>query len=293
MTVSQFYSSRDGLQLELKIHMPSEREAKKRLPLICLPGLMRNADDFDAFAAHFTTSAKYQRPVYAFTFRGRGRSAFDPNPENYTILQEAEDVLAGLDAFGVAHGIFVGTSRGGMVMHILAAMRPGAMQRGILNDIGPELDGAGLLQIQTFMERVPQFADWNEAEHYLKQANGKNFPQLEIADWEKWARISFKENDKGQIVANYDKNLIDGFKSLDLSQPLPNLWQQFKGLAEIPLMTIRGEYSQLLTTETLTAMGNAHPKMIKLTISDQGHAPLLETPEILKAIEDFIGKDGH
>lgn len=291
MAISEFYTSRDGLKLELKIHRPVASDAQKRLPIICLPGLMRNADDFDAFAAYFTTQAKHQRPVYAFTFRGRGRSAFDANPDNYTILQEAEDVLAGLDAFGVAHGIFVGTSRGGMVMHILAAMRPGAMQRGILNDIGPELDGAGLLQIQTFMDRVPQFNDWTAAEHYLQQANRKNFPKVDKAGWHHWARITFKENDKGQIVPNYDKHLVDGFKALDLSQPLPNLWLQFKGLAAMPLMTIRGEHSQLLTAETLQAMEQINPKMISLTVPDQGHAPLLETPEILKAVEAFIGKD--
>jgi len=121
------YSARDGLALDIKIHDADISDTEHRLPIICLPGLMRNADDFDGIAHHFSHKAKIKRDVYAFTFRGRGRSDFDPNSSNYNILKEAEDVIAGLDAFGIEHGIFIGASRGGMVMHLLAAMRPTAL----------------------------------------------------------------------------------------------------------------------------------------------------------------------
>lgn len=284
------YSARDGLTLDIKIHDAVETDVTRRLPIICLPGLMRNADDFDGIAHYFSTKAKIKRNVYAFTFRGRGRSDFDPDPRNYTILKEAEDVIAGLDAFGIEHGIFIGTSRGGMVMHLLAAMRPAALKLNILNDIGPAIDGAGLMKIRTFMERLPPLAHWDAAIEFLKQSQAKAFPDLTDADWLIWAKVSFKEGDKGGIVPNFDRHLLDGLKNIDLSAELPTLWQQFKGLGGVPCLTLRGENSQLLTDRILQDMSENHPNFESHIVAKQGHAPLLDTPSVLNVVEAFISK---
>lgn len=284
------YSARDGLTLDIKIHDAVKTDTTNRLPIICLPGLMRNADDFDGIAHHFSAKAKVKRDVYAFTFRGRGRSDFDPNPANYNILKEAEDVIAGLDAFGLEHGIFIGTSRGGMVMHLLAAMRPTALKLNILNDIGPAIDGAGLMKIRTFMDRLPSLANWDAAVEFLKQNNAKAFPELTGEDWRIWAKVTFKEGDKGGIVPNFDRRLLDGLKNIDLSAELPTLWPQFKGLGAVPCLTLRGENSQLLTERILKEMSDNHPNFESHVVAKQGHAPLLDTPSVLEVIEAFVFK---
>lgn len=286
----EHYSARDGLTLDVKIHDGADAGTSQLMPIICLPGLMRNADDFDDLARYFSQQAKIKRTVYAFTFRGRGRSDFDQNPSNYTIVQEAEDVIAGLDVFGIEHGIFIGTSRGGMVMHLLAAMRPTALKLNILNDIGPELDGAGLMQIRTFMERLPALHNWQAATEFLKQSNGKAFPDLADEDWLKWAKVTFKEGSNNAIVPNFDRHLLDGLKDIDLSVALPTLWPQFKGLGAMPCLTLRGAHSQLLTEDILEKMADQHPLFESHVVPNQGHAPLLDTPQILKVIEAFIAK---
>ena len=259
MAKIETYSARDGLILDVKIHHAEDASARHRMPIICLPGLMRNADDFDGLAQYFSQKATIKRDVYAFTFRGRGRSGFDDNSANYTILQEAEDVIAGLDVFGIEHGIFIGTSRGGMVMHLLAAMRPTALKLNILNDIGPELDGAGLMKIRIFMERLPKLHHWDAAVEYLKQFNAEAFPELQDQDWLKWAKITFKEGSNGAIIPNFDTRLLDGLKAIDFSTELPTLLPQFSGLNAVPCLTLRGENSQLLTEDILNKMANRHP----------------------------------
>ncbi len=61
-------------------------------------------------------------------------------------------------------------------------------------------------------------------------------------------------------------------------------------LAAVPLLTIRGENSDLLTEATLTEMAARHPRFSSLTIAGQGHAPLLRDEASLRRIEDFISE---
>jgi len=118
---SVFFSATDGLRLHA---VDYGRGISDALPLVCLPGLSRNARDFTGFAEHFVTQAAPKRRVVCFDYRGRGLSEWDKNWENYNVLTEAEDVLAGMAALGIEHAAFVGTSRGGLISMVLSAMRP-------------------------------------------------------------------------------------------------------------------------------------------------------------------------
>src|SRR3546814_1139576 len=63
------------------------------MPLLCLPGLTRNAKDFHRLAQRLAGRHRVIAPDY----RGRGRSAYDPNPENYqptTYLNDIRHLLA-------------------------------------------------------------------------------------------------------------------------------------------------------------------------------------------------------
>jgi pimeloyl-ACP methyl ester carboxylesterase len=285
---SVFYSSQDGLQLHARI---TGKRSHTKLPVICLPGLSRNARDFAAIAQILATEA--QREVVAFDYRGRGQSAYDKVWQNYNIVTEAGDALAGMAALGIEHAHFIGTSRGGLILHVLAGMRPAAMKSVVLNDVGPEIGGAGMAQIKIALERQPKPANWAEAERMLKQANGKAFAALNNEDWSRIARAIFKENDKNQIIPDYDPALLNTIKAIDLTQPLPSLWPQFAGLKSHPLLVLRGENSQLLMPETLERMQNIAPKMKAITVKGQGHVPLLETGNLPKTLIAFFdGVDG-
>lgn len=278
-----FYGAQDGLRLHARIHTG----ARGRPPLICLPGLTRNARDFDALARALSDQAALAPTIVAFDYRGRGLSQRDPNWRNYDARVEAGDIAAGLTALGIEHGVFVGTSRGGLIVHVLAGMRPGLMKGVVLNDIGPRIEGAGLAQIRAYLERAPKPKDMAEAVLIQKTAHAQAFPALDDAAWERLVRAQYDEGE-GAPVAAYDPALLKTLTSIDFSTPLPEFWPQFAGLARIPLLAIRGANSKLLSAATLAEMARRHPDIETVTVEGQGHAPLLETAGLPSRIAEFL-----
>lgn len=281
-----FYTSSDGLRLHARLYGDARSDA---LPAICLPGLTRNAADFHDLALFLAHHPRRPRQVVAFDYRGRGRSAYDPKWKNYDVLVEAGDIVAGLTAIGIEHGAFIGTSRGGIIIHVLAAMRPAVLKAVVLNDIGPVVEGAGLAQIRAYLERAPKPKTFDEAIAFSQAAQGQTFSALTSADWERMARAFYRE-ENGHLVADFDPALLNTVKAVDLNQPLPVLWPQFQGLAGVPLLAIRGENSMLLSNETLEEMAKRHPRCETITVAGQGHAPLLETGALPARIASFIAK---
>ncbi|MBN9038669.1 MAG: alpha/beta hydrolase [Rhizobiales bacterium] len=280
-----FYSANDGLELHARVY--DAGAAAGALPVVCLPGLTRNARDFHELALHLSAGAATRRRVIAFDYRGRGLSARDRNWRNYDPLIEAGDVMAGLAALGIGHAAFVGTSRGGLIVFALAAMRPALLKAVVLNDIGPVVEGAGLVQIRAYLERAPRPRDMAEAAALQKAVQGTAFPALTDADWQRMAAAFYSEKN-GRLVADFDPALLKTLKGIDLSKPLPQAWPQFLALRAVPLMAIRGENSSLLSADTLREMANQHPDMRSVTVSGQGHAPLLETAGLPDKIAAFL-----
>ncbi|MCR5859045.1 alpha/beta fold hydrolase [Mesorhizobium sp. J428] len=280
------YSSTDGLKLYARIY--GERNPSA-LPAICLAGLTRNAADFHDLALYLARHPKTPRQVVAFDYRGRGRSAYDRDWQNYNVVIESGDILAGLAAMGIEHGGFIGTSRGGLIIHVLAAMRPAVLKAVVFNDIGPVVEGAALAQIRAYLERAPKPRTFAEAVEISRAAQKDNFPALTDADWERMARAFYRE-ENGTLVADFDPALLNTMSSIDLNKPLPQMWPQFEGLRGIPVLAIRGENSKLLSAETLEEMARRHPAMETITVEGQGHAPLLETGDLPERIARFLEK---
>jgi pimeloyl-ACP methyl ester carboxylesterase len=278
------YTSSDGLQLAGRKYGWQHRGP---LPSICLPGLTRNSADFHDLAMYLSHEAPVKRRVLTLDYRGRGRSQYDRNWENYNILVEADDVVQGVIAAGLSHGAFIGTSRGGLIIMVLAAMKPGLLSRIVFNDIGPEIDGPGLVRIKNMIETSKPVRTWQEAAVSLEQIGKRDFPKRTPAEWEEQARLIYRE-EKGKLLRNHDPKLAMVMKALNLDEPIPSLWPQFAGLAKIPLLLIRGGLSDLLTEQTVEKMQAKHGQMKLITVPDQGHAPDLGTPGLAKAIDDFI-----
>ncbi len=264
-------------------------EIDRTMPVICLPGLTRNARDFHELALHLSRDARQPRKVVAFDYRGRGRSDYDRDWHNYNVTVEAGDVATGLVALGLESGAFIGTSRGGLVIFLLAAMAPRAIKTAILNDIGPVIEGTGLAQIRAYVERAPRPKSFEEAASILKAAHGAAFQALSEDDWQRMAGAVYRE-EKGRPVADFDPALVKTLKGMDLSKPLPVFWPQFLGLKAVPVMAIRGANSMLLSAETLKTMKEHHPRLETLTVDGQGHAPLLETGDLPSRIEAFLDR---
>ncbi|NLH81150.1 MAG: alpha/beta fold hydrolase, partial [Phyllobacteriaceae bacterium] len=129
------FFARDGLALAGRDY-PAARTTDRR-PIICLPGLTRNARDFEPAIARLVTGdgGSPARRCVTFDFRGRGASQYDPDPAHYTPLQELDDTLLGLDGLGIDRFTAFGTSRGGIVTMIAALVAPGRVAAAVLNDI--------------------------------------------------------------------------------------------------------------------------------------------------------------
>jgi pimeloyl-ACP methyl ester carboxylesterase len=282
-----YYSATDGLKLHARVY----GETSDALPLVCLPGLTRNARDFHELALFLSREAETRRKVVAFDYRGRGGSEYDRNWQNYDVQVETRDVVDGLTALGIEEAAFLGTSRGGLIIFVLTAMRPAAIKAVILNDVGPVLEGAGLAHIQSYLKRAPEPASFAEAVEVQRSASGDAFSALTEADWQRLVRALYRD-EGGRPVADYDPALANTMKSADFSKPLPVLWPQFDALANVPVLAIRGANSRLLSAKTLADMAERHPRLQAITVQGQGHAPLLETGDLPQKIAAFLDRVG-
>jgi len=288
---SVFVTSQQGLKLHARDY--GER-ASGRLPVVCLPGLTRNAVDFHDLAMALSRHRHRPRRVVAIDLRGRGLSEHDPDWRGYDPRIEVTDVMDQLAALGVAHAVFVGTSRGGLVTMGLAAARPGLIRAAVLNDIGPVIEAQGLIRIRSYVGKLPAPRSMDEAVDILRRISDARFPALGDDDWLAMARGTWVERE-GRLVPSYDTNLFRGLAALDLEAPLPPIWPYFRALATVPVLALRGENSDLLSPATLEAMAAQHPGLQAVTVPGQGHAPLLRDAPTLSRIASFIAhvEDGQ
>lgn len=283
------FSASDGLQLYARDYGHDDPRTAASPPVVCLPGLSRNSRDFHLLASKLSTHAEKPRRIIALDYRGRGFSDWDSDKSRYQLPVEAEDVVSACAALDIPRAIFIGTSRGGLILHLLAAMRPDLLAAVVLNDIGPVIEIEGLLQIRKYLEAQPKLRSWEEAVESLKRVHGAAFPALDDTDWRDMAEAIFRKKN-GMIAADFDPALIEPLKSMDANTPVPDLWAQFQGFQAIPLMTIRGENSSILSQATVLEMGRQHPDMQSVTAKGQGHAPLLHRTDLLSEITMFIDR---
>jgi pimeloyl-ACP methyl ester carboxylesterase len=214
---STFISAPDGLRLHARLH--GDR-ASRLLSVVCLPGLARTAEDFDRLAG--VLAAKGRR-VIALDYRGRGLSDYATDPADYSFPIELGDVLAALTALDALPAVFVGTSRGGILTMLLAALRPTAIAGCVLNDIGPVIEPKGLMRIKGYIGKLPQPRSYEEGAEILRRLFDAQFPKLTHADWLASARRAFKE-ERGAFVPTYDIKLARTLEGVDFEKPFPPLW---------------------------------------------------------------------
>jgi len=285
--VSRFITSADGLRLHVREH--GDGQQPQRLPVVCLPGLSRTTEDFDALAAALAADPATPRRVLALDYRGRGLSDYDRDPKNYALAVELADVIAVLEACSAAPAVIVGTSRGGLLAMLLAAVRLDAIAGAVVNDIGPVIEPTGLMRIKKYVGKLPQPASFEEGAEILRGAADGQFPNLSAADWRAAAKRTWREKD-GRLVLTYDTALADYFAAVTFDQPLPTMWPQFEALAQKPVMVIRGANSDILSAETVEAMKACAPAIEVLVVPHQGHAPLLAEAEVIARIAQFAEK---
>jgi len=283
---SIFVTAPDGLRLHVRCY---GRASAAGIPVVCLPGLARTAADFDALATELSRDGPHPRRVIALDYRGRGLSQYDRDPANYSLPVELADVLAVVTALEAFPAVFIGTSRGGILTMLLAAVRPSAIAGAVLNDIGPVIEPQGLMRIKSYVGKLPQPRTFAEGAEILRRLFHSQFPRLGPVDWLAGARRMFKE-ENGRLVTTYDPKLATTLASLDLERPMPALWNEFEALTNVPLMIVRGAYSDILSASTTAQMKARHPALVTLEVPDQGHAPLLAEADVISVIAGFVAR---
>lgn len=281
------FRAQDGLELFYRDY--GDRQSGG-VPVLCLAGLTRNTADFHDLALHLAP----HRRVVAFDLRGRGQSAHDPNPANYAPPTYMSDIGHLLTVTGCDKVIVIGTSLGGLLAMALGAVRATALAGVIINDIGPEIDPRGVERISGYAGKTPDAMTLDQAAEHMRGLFGQAFPDFETEQWREEARRGMREREDGLLVQDYDPAVAQNATEQD-GDPV-DFWPYFNSLAQIPVLAIRGELSDILSVETFAAMSAAKPDLVQVTCPNRGHAPNLSEPVCLAAIEAFLeahGNAGH
>lgn len=277
---SHTWRSPDGL----KLHARDYGEGSGRLPVVCIPGLTRNARDFEEVAPWIAAQG---RRVLAVDLRGRGGSERDPK-RRYNPRVYADDIAALLASIGAPKALFVGTSLGGVVAMSLAARKPDLVGGAVLNDVGPKVAKAGLDRIRGYVGKSVPVHTWEEAAAYAKRINGIAFPNCDDEQWPRFARRMFRE-ENGQPVLDYDPAVFSPPNRFLIWLTRPLVWAAFKKLAKAgPLLLVHGELTDVIDADTIERMQRLAPTLRSAAVPGVGHAPLLTEPAAREALAAFF-----
>lgn len=280
------FAAPDGRRLAYRDEGPASGPASGAPTVLCLAGLTRDARDFEPLAARL--AGRYR--VVRLDARGRGGSDWAKEPiAEYQVPVEAGDALALLDHLGIARTALIGTSRGGLIGLGIGTAAPGRLSCLVLNDVGPVVEPSGLERIMGYVGIDPGWADFSEAATGLALSMGASFPDLTGEQWMAFAR-SIYADDEGRPRLSYDPRIREAVAASIAKAP-PDLWTLFDRLGELPVLAIRGERSDVLSAETLAEMVRRRPATRTVTVPQRGHAPFLDEPEAVAAIEAFL--DAH
>jgi pimeloyl-ACP methyl ester carboxylesterase len=274
-----YFDSDDGLRLFSRVY-----QGDAAAPVVlCLHGLMRNSRDFDQLARHL---APHYRVIVP-DVRGRGLSARDPRWQNYQIPVYVQDVLRLLAGLGAPRVAIIGTSMGGLMGMVLALMRPGLVTRMVLNDVGPEVEPAGLERLRGYVGRTAPVHSWPEAVAQLRTIYEIAWPGVSEARWQELARLSYRADAHGVPQLDADPLIREPLRA---AAPL-DLWSLWAQLGRVPILALRGAHSDILGAATLARMQREHPQLTAVTVANRGHPPLLDEPESRAAIDAFLAAE--
>lgn len=279
------WETADGLTLHYRDYAgPANRPA-----ILCLPGLTRNARDFEDLAQAFSGPRAGQWRVIAVDLRGRGDSDYARDTTTYVPMTYVGDIAALLDQLGIDKVVAVGTSLGGIVAVLLANVLPDRFAGIVINDIGPVIDPKGLARIRDHVGQGRNFPTWMHAARHLQETMGAIYPDNAISDWLRLAKRLMTLTNSGRIGYDYDMRIAEPFVAAG-DEPVADLWPAFRALPQVPRLVLRGALSDILSAATLKAMERKIDGLQVVTIARTGHAPTLDEPAARAAITKLLAQ---
>lgn len=278
-----WYQSSDGLRLYARDYHCRDLDRPEPETVLCMHGLTRNSADFSGLASHLCE--RYR--VLAVDQRGRGRSDYDPVTAHYTPTTYVQDMFTLLDQLAVTEVIMVGTSMGGLMSLLMAAMQPQRIRKMIINDIGPEIDPRGLERIKGYVGKSGPVRSWAEAVSQCRSINEIAFPDFTDEQWLDFTQGLYRE-ENGVPVLAYDPAIAQPMEDEASGAMPPDLWAVFELSAAIPMLVIRGADSDILSPDCVESMRARRSQLTVAEIPHRGHAPTLTEPASLVAIDSFL-----
>ena len=276
-----YWWSGDGLRLHYRDY-PGHAD---RPPLLCIPGLTRNARDYEQLAERLSGEWR----VIAVELRGRGESGYAKDPMTYVPLTYLQDLEALVGELKLDRFVAVGTSLGGILTMLMAATHPERIAGAVLNDVGPELDPAGLGRIRGYVGKSTWHPTWMHAARAVAEANAHVYPNWGITEWLDMAKRLHRLTSAGRIVLDYDMKIAEPFR-VPGNEAGPDMWRAFEGLKDKPLLIVRGGTSDILPAAVADRMHAQVAGSELLTIPDTGHTPTLTEPEAEAAIDRLLAR---
>ncbi|MDO8883320.1 MAG: alpha/beta hydrolase [Pseudotabrizicola sp.] len=271
--MTQFFKAQDGTKLAYS-------DQGEGLPVLCLPGLTRSMGDFDYMLPHLPPCR-----VIRMDYRGRGQSDWT-GAASYTVPVEGRDALDLLDHLGVESACVIGTSRGGLIGMMLAAVARPRLRGLLLNDVGPDIHRPGLERIFDYVGRNPAMRTHAALARALPGMM-PGFAGVPESRWLEEARLHYRETAEGLRIT-YDPALREAFLAA-FEGPAVDLWPLFDACAGLPLALLRGVNSDLLSADTAEEMRRRRPDMIFAEVPDRAHIPFLDEPDSVAVIRAFLG----
>ena len=284
------WASGDGLRLHFRDYPCADAAATARAPVICIPGLTRNARDFEDLAPRLTQ----HRRVLCVDLRGRGDSDYARDPMTYVPPQYVSDIEALLVQEQITRFVAIGTSLGGLVTMLLAWADRSRIAGAVINDIGPEIDPAGLARIRDYVGQGRAFETWMHGAWALQESQAETYPDFDLGDWLRMAKRTMALGSGGRVAFDYDMNIADPIeaaaKSVTADASAPDLWPAWQALGKAPLLLLRGEHSDILAANSAARMVDEAPGSTLVMVPRVGHAPTLDEPSSVAAIEALLAR---
>lgn len=253
--------------------------------LLCVHGVTRVADDFDALAEALADAYRVVCPDVV----GRGQSGRLRNPMHYQISQYVGDMVTLLARLDAATVDWIGTSMGGLIGMGLASLADNPIRKLVLNDVGPTLNPQAIARIGEYIGQDVRFGTFAEAAAYIKAISLSFGPHTD-AQWEKLAKDVLRQNEAGQWIRHYDLALAEPVKATTpemASAAQELLWAAYDAIS-CPTLLVRGAESDLLSLETARQMAQRGPCAKLIELPGVGHAPTFVQPEQIAIARDFL-----
>ncbi|HYM32425.1 MAG TPA: alpha/beta hydrolase [Candidatus Cybelea sp.] len=258
--------------------------SSKRVPVLFLGGLTRNAKDAHLSAMHLSK----ERRVLAMDYRGRGRSGYDPDWRNYHPRVYVADVTQMLAMLDVHRVVIVGTSLGGICAMGMGAAAPTSLAGVVLNDIGPKIDDAGRVRIASYVGVDLRLPTVDAAADHLSRQFAHAYPDWDRELWLAMAEATFTSDPVARnLRLDYDLRIGDALKA-QAGEPPTDLWPLYRSLRDIPVLAVRGDLSDILDSQTFDQMAEAKPDLIRLTVPRTGHVPLPHREPFATVLDEFL-----